>query len=269
MNGSSTEPDIWLWSDLHLEFPEHARVYGQIPPPSRGDLVILAGDINAGAGGVRWAVRNFPDSPVAYVLGNHEPYGADLESEYDACRAASVGTNVRVLERDVWDIGPNRRLLGATLWTDYDLWGQASLGDPHKAALRLADHHTITTAGRPFSPSDALQRHVETRAWLDAELRRARQDGVEAIVVTHHAPHAVCLAPAHLERGEPLSAAFASDLSDLLMGPLAPRVWCSGHTHHNHRGRIGSTLLLSNQAGYLHQHEGAGFHQGGLRLPQP
>lgn len=254
---------IWLWSDVHLEFPEQLDSYAALPAPPDGDPVILAGDIAVGTAGVRWATATFPNNPVAYVLGNHEAYGADLDITYHACRAAAAGTNVRILEREVWEIAPGLRLLGTTLWTDYALWGEGYMGDPHRAALRLADHRLITTEGRTFAPMDAWHRHEDSRRWLEAELTRAHRDGVDTVVVTHHAPHVACLSPTHIQRGDPISAAFASDLSELLMGPLAPGTWCSGHTHHNHRGQLGRSKLLSNQAGYVRLGEGTGFLRAG------
>jgi hypothetical protein len=63
-----------------------------------------------------------------------------------------------------------------------------------------------------------------------------------------------------------LSAAFASDLTTMLNGPLAPSVWASGHTHHNFNGRVGHTRLSSNQGAYPFWGEGAGFKPEGLLL---
>lgn len=60
---------IRIYSDLHLEFDRYSPNFEQ-----RGDesLVVLAGDVDVGVGGVRWAIERFPYVPVVYVLGNHE-----------------------------------------------------------------------------------------------------------------------------------------------------------------------------------------------------
>lgn len=258
-------PVIRVWSDLHLEFAAHAaRVHP--PSPSSGEVVILAGDIAVGAAGVLWAIRTFPNNEVAYVLGNHELYHSDLEVTIRACRDAAAGTNVRVLERDTWDVAPGTRILGATLWTDYALWPECDAGTCYASAHRLADHRLIVTENRSFSPADAHRRHLDTRVWLEAELLRAANDGVQVIVTTHHAPHPKCLGRDFQKARDPFSAAFASDLSDLLLGPTAPAVWVSGHSHRNYCGKVGRTRLMSNQGGCAFQGEETGFVSEGLTL---
>lgn len=260
---SASTRSAWLWSDLHLEFPPQRMAYGDLPVPPPGDLVILAGDIADGINGVRWAANLFVNHPVVYVLGNHEAYHADMDLTLDACRAAASGTNVRVLERETWDVFPGVRVLAATMWTDYALWGQEGIDAGHTAALHLADHHCISISGRTFSPSDARRRHFDTRIWLEAELRRAAADGVRTIVATHHAPHPCSIPPGFRRSRDPFSAAFASDLREILDAAAAPEVWVSGHTHHNHDEVYGHTRLVSNQGGYRFRGEGAGFLREG------
>ena len=258
-------PAIRIWSDLHLEFSAHApRVAPAAPLP--GEIVLLAGDIAVGTAGVLWAIRTFPDNPVGYVLGNHEFYHAAIATTIRACRDAAAGTNVRVLECDTWDVAPGTRVLGTTLWTDYGLWPECSLGAAYAEARRLADHRLVVTEGRTFSPADAHRRHLVSIKWLEAELLRATNDGVRAVVVTHHAPHPNCLGKVFKPARDPLSSAFASDLSDLLHSPIAPKIWISGHTHRNHIGRVGRTRLVSNQGGYAFRNEDGGFDLEGLVL---
>ena len=43
-------------------------------PKVSTDVVVLAGDIDRGIKGVTWAQREFCDTPVLYVAGNHEHY---------------------------------------------------------------------------------------------------------------------------------------------------------------------------------------------------
>jgi hypothetical protein len=253
-----------VWSDLHLEFGAVHAARANPPAPLAGEIVILAGDIAVGTAGVLWAARTFPNNDVAYVLGNHELYHADIDITIRACRDAAAGTNVRVLERDVWDVTPGTRILGATLWTDYGLWPECSLGVAYAEARRLADHRLVSIEGRTFSPADAHRRHLDTRVWLEAELLRAADEGVRTIVVTHHAPHTKCLGRDFQKARDPFSTAFASDLAELLHSPIAPAVWVSGHTHRNYVGRLGKTRLVSNQGGYAFRTEEKGFDLEGL-----
>jgi len=64
---------VQIFSDLHLEFATLS-----LPPPIEADLVIAAGDIDTKENGLDWLIDRFPGQPVAYVLGNHEFYGAQL-----------------------------------------------------------------------------------------------------------------------------------------------------------------------------------------------
>ena len=63
---------IHILSDLHTEFAEFS------PPDTDADVVVLAGDIGVGLGGIEWAASKFPKVPVIYVPGNHEYYGHDI-----------------------------------------------------------------------------------------------------------------------------------------------------------------------------------------------
>ncbi len=266
---NSACPPIWLWSDLHLEFGDvhAARTRPKAPPAEH--VVLLVGDIATGTKGVRWALDTFPNNRVAYILGNHECYYADVDLTIRACRDAAAGSNVRILERETWDVAPGTRILGATLWTNYRLWAEQSMEELLRVAHQLSDHRVISTDGRVFTPDDARRRHTATRLWLELELRRANRDNVRTIVATHHAPSVECIAPHFRRARTPLSAAFASDLSHLLLAPFAPEIWVSGHTHFNYVGTVGRTRLVSNQGGYAFRDEEGGFVPQGLLVSGP
>lgn len=61
-----------ILNDLHIEFGDFE------PPATDADVVVLAGDIGVGMGGLHWAQDRFPDRPVVYVPGNHEFYRHDI-----------------------------------------------------------------------------------------------------------------------------------------------------------------------------------------------
>ncbi len=63
---------LHVLSDLHTEFS------GFDPPDTDADIVMLAGDIGIGTGGIDWAVQRYTDVPVVYVPGNQEYYGHDI-----------------------------------------------------------------------------------------------------------------------------------------------------------------------------------------------
>jgi predicted phosphodiesterase len=63
---------LHILSDLHTEFADFE------PPETDADIVILAGDIGVGLGGLSWVARHLSDRPIIYVPGNHEFYGHDI-----------------------------------------------------------------------------------------------------------------------------------------------------------------------------------------------
>ncbi len=214
---------IQLASDLHLErlarrFPSETL----IRPAPEADLLVLAGDIAAGADGVRlfadWPV------PVLYVPGNHEFFDADWQRTREELRRAAEGTRVSLLDGDECRFG-GVRWLGCTLWTDYALDEQLDAGEQMQAcARRMRDHAVIHVGARLFKPEDALAEHRRCRAWLEASLAQPF-DG-PTVVITHHAPSARSVHPRFA--GHPVNPAYASRLEPLLAGA---RAWLHGHVH--------------------------------------
>jgi hypothetical protein len=88
---------LHILSDLHTEFSDFS------PPGTDADVVVLAGDIGVGTGGIDWAKRQFSDARVLYVPGNHEYYGHDI-GDTDLL-AAVAPANVQVLNDDTCDRG--------------------------------------------------------------------------------------------------------------------------------------------------------------------
>lgn len=83
-----------IFSDLHLEF------FAWTPPPAAADVVVLAGDISVGVHGLQWARRQFPDTPVVYVPGNHEFYGARLPDAIEDLRVQARRLDINLLDSD-------------------------------------------------------------------------------------------------------------------------------------------------------------------------
>ncbi|MGK7062870.1 metallophosphoesterase [Bradyrhizobium sp. 1050_B9_N1_2] len=259
-----TEVRLWILSDLHVEL---TRGWDMPSGDARPlfDVLVVAGDLIPRAErGVKWLQERVPDKPVIYIPGNHEAYGTDIDRTVEKAKAAAAGTNIHVLQHDSLRIG-NVTFAGATLWTDFDLFG-----DQHRAmmvaAQRMNDFRKIRIDRYHdrFRPGYALARHLQARAFLEAEMRKPR--GGPLVVVTHHAPipsRARRLGPydpgARLSDEEVLTAAYRSALG-LLMWPepgangrpqLRPAdLWIYGHTHESEDTVIGATRVVSNAKGY-------------------
>jgi predicted phosphodiesterase len=234
---------LHILSDLHLEFGEDVKI-----PETNADVVVLAGDINLGPKGLRWARKQFPKLPVIYVLGNHEFYRHSLPSLTNLLKNEADGSHIGVLENDSVDIG-DFTFLGCTLWTDFQLTGKPA------AAMQIAedgmsDFHTIrfSPEHRLLSPRDTARLHGGSVSWLRKAL--AKCDPKRTVVITHHAPSARSEAPYHAD--SVLKPAFSSDLDSLIEQSGVP-LWIYGHTHYNTEFKIGETRVMTNQRGYPEQ----------------
>jgi len=85
------------------------------------DVVILAGDIARPAEAIAWA-RGFA-KPVLCVPGNHDFYGGSIPSTVHQLKQLCDRSDIHGLDNDEAVIG-GVRFLGATLWTDFLLFGE-------------------------------------------------------------------------------------------------------------------------------------------------
>ena len=232
---------LCVLSDLHLS-------RGPLPAPRvEADLFVLAGDIARPAEGIAWAKAL--GRPALYVPGNHEFYGGSLGATIAELKRLAEGSPVRVLDNEECCVGPVR-FLGTTLWTDFLLLGP---GEGREAAVREAldkmhDFRRIHLDEQRqvlFTPLDAAALFQRNAAWLESRLRTPWPG--PTVVVTHHAPSALCIEPRFA--GSPLNACFASQLDHLVHAGLAA-VWIHGHMHHSVDMRINGTRVVCNPRGY-------------------
>jgi predicted phosphodiesterase len=231
-----------ILSDLHLEF------FDWTPPPAPADAIVLAGDISVGTHGVQWARRQFPDTPIVYVPGNHEYFGALLPVALDELRTEARHLGVHLLDRDALILG-GTRFLGTTLWTDYALYGSTpadldrAMAD---AAVEMNDFRMIKWAeGEPLNPHLVRELHVTQTQWLAQRLSEPFSG--PTVVVTHHLPHPQSIHPKY--QGTRFNPCFASDLDHLVRPPVA--LWIHGHTHESIDYVVNGTRVVCNPRGYL------------------
>jgi predicted phosphohydrolase len=234
---------LHILSDLHLEFG------GITAPPTDADVIVLAGDIHLGNEGTRWARQNFCDKPVIYVLGNHEFYRHAIPALTQQLKRESNGSQIHVLENDAIELG-GWTILGCTLWTDFKARGAPEAAMQAAEGI-MSDYSVIrfSSENRPLRARDTFAIHTRSVAWLQQEL--TRHDRTRTIIVTHHAPSLRC-EPIFYAKS-PLSAAFASNLDDLVGDSRVP-LWLHGHTHYNVDYKLGATRVLTNQRGYPQEH---------------
>jgi Icc-related predicted phosphoesterase len=230
---------IQILSDLHLEFGPFDV------PEASADLLVLAGDIQSKAHGLKWAIESVPDRPVLYVMGNHEFYGGAHPKLIGKLKQAAAGTNVTVLENDAVEIG-GIRFLGCTLWTNFELVGDPRIAGYH-ATQAMTDFRRIRRSPSYSKLRSIDASHINWRSirWLTDTM--AESPDQPTVVITHHAPSELSLPPER--RGKIESAAYASHFDDLVLN-ASPELWVHGHIHRNSDYRIGTTRVVCNPRGY-------------------
>jgi len=162
------------------------------------------------------------------------------------------------------------------LWTNYRLFGDANAGLAMDAARRgMNDHRVITWQKEPwkrFRPEEALMLHERSKRFI-ADALASPFHGT-TVVVTHHAPHFGSVEKRF--QNDLLTAAFASDLTDVIVGadsagvnadvsdPTAcavvgishAQIWNHGHVHASADYMVGRTRILANPHGYGSENPG-------------
>lgn len=240
-----------ILSDLHLEFSKY------VPPHADADAIILAGDIATGMTAFQWAADMFGGrEPIIYVPGNHEFYHTHMEAWYAeaAHRAAEHGILLgdRLSYRLDKPGDAPVRVLAATLWTDFALFGADRVQQCGELTQRaLHDYRAIGYQGRVLRWTDTKAIHEQTLAWLKLECIKAAAAGEKVVVAAHHAP-SLCSSAPQYER-DPVTAGFASDLTDFIAEHVD--LFVHGHMHNSSDYRKGRCRVIANPRGYpLYKH---------------
>lgn len=231
---------IQIISDLHQEFGFTDLSF------DKADVVVLAGDVNLGTKGIEWIKTKIPDKPVIYVLGNHEYYKGSYPKTLNKIKEAAKDSNVCVLEDSFVDI-EDLRFHGATLWTDFSIFGSA-MAYGSLCQTQMNDYKLIRRdpSYSKMRSIDTFKIHQFSRQWLKESLENSK--GMKNIVVTHHAPSLKSV-PEHF-KNDPVTSAYASNLEDFIE-QHQPLYWIHGHIHTPARYKIGETEIICNPHGYI------------------
>jgi hypothetical protein len=222
---------LQLLSDLHLE----TEAFDPEPAPG-AELLVLAGDIDSGWTGLQrfagWPV------PVLFVAGNHEFDGRDFDAAWAALRTRCEQLGLRLLQRESVVLtgadGRRVRFVGATRWSDFDLFGQAGRERAQRAAAYFMRLMGASRHQRPFDAEAMRAEGLACRAWLESELPRPRQDRWDStVVITHFAPSLRSADPRF--GSQPGTASFCNADDDLIGHA---DVWLHGHLHCRHDYRV-------------------------------
>ena len=275
--------NIQLLSDLHLESNP-----GFTPEPApHADLLVLAGDIGSYQKGSALSALEDPDFglgrfsprrgwpvPVLFVPGNHEYDGLDFDEAHARLRDTCARLDITWLEREC-AVQQGVRLIGTTLWADFDALGPLAghplpeAPPPHalpggytaqlkarEKAFRAANFYLRKTGttrhGAPWLAEQVREQALLCQDWLSAALTQPHNG--PTVVVTHFAPSLRSADPRY--GMTPGTAGFCNALEALL--PQA-QLWLHGHLHcpsdYVHVG----CRVLANPLGYASKGEQARF----------
>ena len=257
---------LQLLSDLHLE--THPEWRAEAAPDA--DLTVLAGDIGSyqpGSGlqdsdfglGQFTAAAGWP-TPVLFIPGNHEYVGQDFDAAHARLRETCARLGLIWLERESLDDrwrdreGRPLRLLGTTLWSDFDALGT----EPAKRekACRAANYYLrktgTTRQGVPFLAEQVREESLACQQWLQGQL--ATPFNGTTVVVTHFAPS---LRSADARYGlVPGTAGFCNAMDDQV---ALAQLWLHGHLHAPANYVQGGCRVVANPLGYARKNEQIGF----------
>jgi predicted phosphodiesterase len=262
---------LQIFSDLHTDV-------APIKPITIGDdvdAVMVAGDTCQGVRPAFASLRRIvPERiPIIMTAGNHEFYRRCIKTEIAEAKAIAGDYNILFLEDDVALLGTTR-FIGATLWTNYRVFGDANAAAAMATARRnLNDHRVISWTKNPwkrFRPEEALLLHERSKAFIVNALTNTPPSVTSTVILTHHAPHFGSVAKGGPYESDILTAAYVSDLTDALMIDAAAggstaatdatvkatahanwnRIWLHGHIHKSSDYVVGTTRIIANPHGY-------------------
>ena len=268
---------LQLLSDLHLE----AHPLWRAKPAVGADVLVLAGDIGSYQVGTLLADADFGlwqfcaaagwPTPVIFVPGNHEYDTFDFDEAHARLKATCKRLGLIWLEREEllgpWTDTQGRpvRLIGTTLWSDFDALAHIMHGNPKPLAQQLkardnafkaANYYLRKTGttrdGAPFLAEQIRTQALACQAWL----RRALEvpfDG-STVVLTHFAPSLLSTDPRY--GLIPGTAGFCNHLDDLLS---KAQLWLHGHLHAPSDYVHNGCRVVANPLGYARKKEQAHF----------
>jgi len=240
---------VQVFSDLHVD----VHPIKPISIAAGVDVVVVAGDTCEGVVKAFEHLRRIVpiEIPIVMTLGNHEYYRRFIPNELALAHAHAPAYNVHVLENATVKIGGDRgiQFIGATLWTNYEAFGEAKKTAAMNACSSgMNDHRLIGWQKQPwqrFRPREAAIMHHQSARYIDQALASAAAD--RCVVVTHHAVHWNSVDPIYAN--DLLTAAFVSNMTALIE-KHQPALWIHGHVHNSSDYRVGKSRILCNPHAY-------------------
>lgn len=130
------------------------------------------------------------------------------------------------------------------------LWAFIEPYDAYQTERGVSDFYRIRYEGHRLNADNFNKEHQRCLAFIQKAV--AESKAPTKIVLTHHVPTQLCTADEF--KGSSINGAFTVELGNYIAGSGID-YWIYGHSHRNIDAQIGTTQILSNQLGYVHQSE--------------
>lgn len=235
---------IQYMSDLHMELRENSKFIKNLEIPVTGEVLVLAGDTAYLRDTTvpnmkfwKWASKNYQQ--VLLVPGNHEFYGyGDVTAQGDSWQRM-IQSNVGYYQNQVVSINDTDFILST-------LWSHIRPEDEYFVARGMNDFRQIRYNEKRFTTDDFNVEHDKCLSFIKQAV--AESDAEKIVVVTHHLPSYIVVAPHY--KNDSLTSAFATELGEYIADSRID-AWIFGHSHCNIDSQIGNTKLVCNQMGYI------------------
>lgn len=242
---------IQFASDLHLEMQANAEWLRLHPLEPSGDILVLAGDTAYLEYGVSdwfldWASDSYKQ--VLLIPGNHEFYHFGDVAKRGNTWQWMLRDNVGYYYNKVVRIA-NVDFVLTTMWT------HISETEMFQVQRGMNDFHQILFNGNVMTPNDYNAEYESCKRFITESVTHS--DAAHIVVVTHHVPTALVVAPQHA--ASPINSAFMVEMGNFIADNRID-YWIYGHSHTNIEAEINTTKIVSNQLGYVvHQEQHNGF----------
>jgi predicted phosphohydrolase len=244
--------NIQYCSDLHLEFPGNNHFLKQHPLEVIGEVLLLAGDIlpfpfhKKQCAFIDYVADNF--EAVYWIPGNHEYYQYDASSVADPL--------LEKMRSNVWLVNNQVIQYKEVNFICSTLWSKINVPNALDIQRSVSDFFAINWQGKKFTTRQFNELHQSCFSFLKKAF--VEHNGLNNIVVTHHVPTMMHYPAQYLN--SPINEAFAVELFDFI-DTCNAACWIYGHHHRNIPAfKIGNTIMLTNQLGYLSQNEHHSFN---------
>jgi len=225
-------------------------------------FTIVAGDISGSVNDtIKWVDDNMRNGII--IGGNHSGYSEPKKSLQEIDRELSdyykLTDNVTYLQ-NTYKIINDIVFVGATLWTDFKLYGEDfQIWDMQNAIKYMNDyrynHYENDEVMRLLRPEDTLNMFNKSFEFIKNTVEKFKDKKV--VVITHHAPSMKSIHSKYLSGYA--NACYASNLEQFILDNPNIKLWVHGHVHNNFDYMIGNCRVICNPRGYERYQENFEF----------